>query len=76
MNWRPETCSQDQTDPVAPWLENSDKSDLPGIENEGAGDPTLPAHTERQKDAARAQSRDKRGVSWMGLVKCLCPVAL
>lgn len=53
--------------PRGPRLENSDKSDLPGIENEGVDDPALCAHTQR-----RSQSSKHRQV---GLVKCLCPVA-
>lgn len=42
--------------PRGPRLENSDKSDLPGIQNEGVDGPALRL---TQQDAARAQSTDK-----------------
>lgn len=39
--------------PRGPWLGNSDKSDLPRIENEVADDPALPAHTERCSQSSK-----------------------
>lgn len=36
--------------PRGPRLENSDKSDLPGIENEGVDDTALRAHTKTQPE--------------------------